>query len=245
MGVAVDLTGQIFGRLRAESALTGDDGIRRWRCVCECGNTVNVKTGALRYGNNVSCGCKKASVEIACAGCGATAKHKQSRVGLYCSHKCYWNAKKGGTPWNKGVLGIPSPKKGKRYGPMSAEARKSMEAVWENARGKKRPGQCLSGADHPGWKGGVTTQNKRDRRKFAKEIKAIFERDDYTCQLCSRRGCCLHVDHVKGWAEYPALRFDHSNCRSLCRECHFQVTFGYPMPENSKWGLTSLPGKEG
>jgi hypothetical protein len=55
-----DLTGQRFGRLvalRAESA----DGVRRWVCICDCGNECRYLTGDLRRKVGVtSCGCKRA-----------------------------------------------------------------------------------------------------------------------------------------------------------------------------------------
>lgn len=50
--------------------------------------------------------------------------------------------------------------------------------------------------------------------------KAVFERDDYTCQLCNTRGNYLEADHIKPWAYFPNLRFDINNGRTLCRPCH-------------------------
>lgn len=50
--------------------------------------------------------------------------------------------------------------------------------------------------------------------------KAIFSRDDYTCQICTVRGTYLEADHIKPWAFFPELRFELSNGRTLCRPCH-------------------------
>lgn len=50
--------------------------------------------------------------------------------------------------------------------------------------------------------------------------KAIFVRDDYTCQVCNVRGTYLEADHIKPWAYFPELRFELSNGRTLCRACH-------------------------
>lgn len=44
--------GEIFGRLTTISYKKG-----KWICLCECGITVEVKTGSLKNGNTKSCGC--------------------------------------------------------------------------------------------------------------------------------------------------------------------------------------------
>lgn len=68
----------------------------------------------------------------------------------------------------------------------------------------------------------ITPENKRLRRskEFANWRKAVFERDNYTCQICYVRGGVLHPDHIKQFAYYPELRFELSNGRTLCESCH-------------------------
>jgi 5-methylcytosine-specific restriction endonuclease McrA len=57
--------------------------------------------------------------------------------------------------------------------------------------------------------------------------KAVFERDNWTCQMCSGRGGILQADHIKPFALFPELRFDVSNGRTLCLDCHSKTeTFG-------------------
>lgn len=56
---ALDLTGQVFGRLTALSRskrTAGKAGVF-WDCLCACGETTCVLAGALRSGNTGSCGC--------------------------------------------------------------------------------------------------------------------------------------------------------------------------------------------
>lgn len=50
--------------------------------------------------------------------------------------------------------------------------------------------------------------------------KAVFERDNYTCQLCGVRGTYLEADHIKPWAYFPELRRLIDNGRTLCKSCH-------------------------
>ena len=54
----IDLTGQRFGRLVVvNQAETIRRGKTRWRCLCDCGKTVDVYAYNLRNGNSKSCGC--------------------------------------------------------------------------------------------------------------------------------------------------------------------------------------------
>lgn len=79
------------------------------------------------------------------------------------------------------------------------------------------------------WQGGLTLMTRLLRsqalaRNWAIKIK---KRDDYTCQFCKKRGGFLHSDHIKPWALYPELRYDLSNGRTLCKDCHYKTeTFG-------------------
>ena len=52
--------------------------------------------------------------------------------------------------------------------------------------------------------------------------KAVFKRDDYTCQRCGKRGGRLQAHHIKAWAKYPDLRYDVANGITYCVECHKQ-----------------------
>ncbi len=90
------------------------------------------------------------------------------------------------------------------------------------------------------WKGGITTKNNKIRSSLDMRIwrQEIFKRDNYTCTICNCSKAFLHADHIKPFAKYPELRFDITNGRTLCRPCHYKITFGKVMPDNSKWGLT-------
>lgn len=54
----IDLSGQKFTRLTViELAGRYKNGDGIWKCVCDCGNNVNVLSGNLKKGNSKSCGC--------------------------------------------------------------------------------------------------------------------------------------------------------------------------------------------
>ena len=54
-----DLTGQVFGRLTVLEDMGRIHGYVLWRCLCDCGNIVDVISGNLQNGNTQSCGCYK------------------------------------------------------------------------------------------------------------------------------------------------------------------------------------------
>lgn len=67
----------------------------------------------------------------------------------------------------------------------------------------------------------------KKRPEYIAWRKAVFMRDNYTCQMCGERGGELQADHVKPFAYFPKLRFSLSNGRTLCKTCHRKTpTYG-------------------
>lgn len=69
------------------------------------------------------------------------------------------------------------------------------------------------------------TQHQLDRlARYSTEAeawrKAVFARDDYTCQACGERGGYLEAHHDLPFAYFPELRFELLNGSTLCRPCH-------------------------
>lgn len=62
MSVALDISGQRFGRLLAVKPAGSVKGQRFWICSCECGGSTTVRVAALRSGNTSSCGCRRREV---------------------------------------------------------------------------------------------------------------------------------------------------------------------------------------
>lgn len=94
---------------------------------------------------------------------------------------------------------------------------------------KGKDGVMPSGDQHHNWRGGRTAESQLIRNSIAMKTwrESVFERDDYTCQLCGKRGGDLQADHIKQFAYYPELRFDLDNGRTLCKPCHYDTpTYG-------------------
>lgn len=113
---------------------------------------------------------------------------------------------------------------------ISEEVRKKMsKAMLGKPHFKSR------GENHPLWKGGITDTNDRVRHSLEYKIwvRAIFERDNYTCVWCKKRGGNLEADHIKRFADFPELRFAIDNGRTLCVSCHRKTdTWGRKKQNN-------------
>lgn len=55
---------------------------------------------------------------------------------------------------------------------------------------------------------------------------AVFQRDNYTCQMCGARGVKINAHHIKQFAFYPEQRTELSNGITLCVSCHKAVHHG-------------------
>lgn len=93
-----------------------------------------------------------------------------------------------------------------------------------------RIGLAERGEKHHNWQGGITPLNNliRESIEYKEWRTAVFERDNYACTWCGVRSgngktVRLEADHIKAFAFYPKLRFDLSNGRTLCKECHFKT----------------------
>lgn len=91
-------------------------------------------------------------------------------------------------------------------------------------------GRRMAGTNHYAWKGGPEFQvgEGRSSREYAQWRMTIFQRDNFTCQMCGIRGGKLHADHILPWSTHRELRFELSNGRTLCIPCHKTTpTYGW------------------
>jgi hypothetical protein len=127
--------------------------------------------------------------------------------------------KKGQPAWNKGVTGV----------------------FHHSEETRQKISQSTKGEGGNNWKGGITPANKLGRTgvEYTAWQTAVFARDNYACQVCDQYNGYLHADHIKSWSECPELRYDVANGRTLCRPCHYYITFKRKMPSTSRWGLVN------
>ena len=77
--------------------------------------------------------------------------------------------------------------------------------------------EVWSGSKVPPWERVYRDRNNPRNRVWR---KAVFERDNYTCQRCQKRGGELQAHHIKPYAKYEKLRYEISNGVCLCESCH-------------------------
>lgn len=68
-----------------------------------------------------------------------------------------------------------------------------------------------------------TDKDIRRSGTYSKWRTDVFERDDYTCAICGKRGGELNAHHIKPFAQFPDDRFDVDNGITLCKACHIKV----------------------
>lgn len=73
-----DLTGERFGRLKVLYRVGTKNDHATWQCVCDCGNTKEIRSGDMVNGRSTSCGClrKEMVAEI-------TKSHEMAGTRLY------------------------------------------------------------------------------------------------------------------------------------------------------------------
>lgn len=77
------------------------------------------------------------------------------------------------------------------------------------------------------WKGGIS-RKKHNGYLYRNWTKKVFERDNYTCQMCgakSKKGnrVVLNAHHMKPWALFKKLRYVLENGITLCYHCHKEL----------------------
>jgi hypothetical protein len=181
-------------------------------------------------------------ITIICKNCGVEIQTYPSRLGIkyFCSRKCsahfnftgkHYNL--GKQPWlgkhhtKESIEKMSLANKGKHYSPETEfkkgviPANKGTKSPWLSERNRLN-NPTKRGADSHLWKGGITPINTKFRNSTEYQIwrKAIFERDNYTCQECGQIGGYLNAHHIKPFSMFPKLRLDMNNGITLCKECH-------------------------
>jgi len=89
-------------------------------------------------------------------------------------------------------------------------------------RERERLREANVGEKRWNWKGGVTPERVRLRTSLDMKLvrECCFERDNYTCRSCGRRGGNLNAHHIWPFQKFPEWKFELWNLITLCKQCH-------------------------
>ena len=108
----LDLVGQRFGRLTVVEYVKLEKHRKWWKCQCDCGKTLTVRTDQLRTGNTASCGCNRKGKRKPIHGEGNSRLY---RIWKGMKSRCYC---KGSTSYKwYGALGIQVCEEWQKYEP--------------------------------------------------------------------------------------------------------------------------------
>jgi len=124
--------------------------------------------------------------------------------------------------------------------PLSDEQKKKISEAMKgkrNSLGVQRPKEfreklskywAENKEKHPRYKDGLGAVRGGERRfdmgrlQYRLWRESVFERDNWKCVQCGRGGKVC-ADHIKAYSQYPELRYEVSNGRTLCLSCHIKT----------------------
>lgn len=112
--------------------------------------------------------------------------------------------------------------------PHKGKTAETSEHAANISKGKEgKPNYKNRGPNNYKWKGGPNDEEIAARMTLEYTLwkRAVYKRDNYTCQCCGRvftgkdrKYVCAH--HIKYFDTHPHLRYEVSNGVVLCRKCH-------------------------
>jgi hypothetical protein len=96
-----------------------------------------------------------------------------------------------------------------------------------------------SGPEHFSYNPNIPDEEREKGRFLHREkLKVwrtdVFSRDNFTCQLCYKKGSTLHAHHLNGYHWDKNNRFNKDNGITLCKTCHRAFHCKYGMRNNTK-----------
>lgn len=106
-----------------------------------------------------------------------------------------------------------------------AIARQKIQEMCKTGEFQRNRSAMLQGIPIKEWKGFTTPENKRlvASPEYRQWQKAVFSRDNNTCQLCGTMYCPIAAHHIYMKAKYPDKVLDIDNGITLCEECHHKT----------------------
>lgn len=173
----------------------------------------------------------KKYIEVSCAKCQCKWQKRADAIKEWNGHcrKCSYVLRSDNPEWRKNVVKNLPPRLFGADHPNWVEPKLCIDCYNPLPKKSKKSIRCKKcfdvyhkGGNHWNWQDGKSEKNhtirgSKEYKFWATEVK---KRDNYTCQICAKRGGELHSDHIKPFSLFSELRFDLTNGRTLCKKCH-------------------------
>jgi hypothetical protein len=201
-----DITGQRFNRWTVLKYV----GNSKWLCKCNCGTIKAVNGTSLRSGESKSCGCyMKERIIEAHLGRKRTEETRQKMRENHADFK------------GKNHPGFGKPR-----------SRESKQRQSKAMKGR------FIGQNSPHWNSDLTDKERQTQRNYPEYTewrKAVYKRDNYTCQICGNNtGGNLVAHHLESYRSNPKLRTTLSNGATTCENCHLDFHHKYGYGNNTR-----------
>jgi len=179
---------------------------------------------------------KGSTISINCKYCNKSFVGDMGRK--YCSPEC----------GHLDTVGKERPKRGKRLKVSCFQCGKEFERLACNFPKRNKHKFCSPDCLHKWMEGKYSGEKNwrwikdRDSLKKPNDLRklidmsnwrvSIFERDEYSCQMCGTTKSPFNAHHIKKLVDYPRLAFDIGNGITLCEGCHKLVTWKEEQYEN-------------
>ena len=112
---------------------------------------------------------------------------------------------------------------------------------WRRKMSDSHKKRVKEGKNHL-YKGGITPINKLVRTSFEYKLwrRAVYERDNFTCQKHGGSGGNLVAHHINNFADFPELRLAIDNGITLSKKAHNEFHKKYGRKNNSREQLNEF-----
>lgn len=156
-----------------------------------------------------------------CDGCGKYRVVKKHNYHILCG-SCSQTGRKRSDQCKANISASKTGENHPNYG--KNHSKDTIQKMCDVKTGEKNPMYGRIGALHPNWKGGITPSRMLMYQSAIYQAwrRAVFKRDDFTCQLCGERGGRLEAHHIAPVRDNinTLLMYDIHNGVTLCKDCH-------------------------
>lgn len=143
-------------------------------------------------------------------------RSKRKNEGSFCGRKCHSLYQIGKPMSDSFKMKISALHKGSKR----SEATKRKMSLAINLAYKEGRMPDLRGKKNPFWRGGHKWYNPiRSSAQYKRWRKLVLSTKGRRCEWCNSSDR-IEIDHIKPFLLFPDLRFELSNGRVLCRNCH-------------------------